>query len=161
MVAGSSRLCATLNDLIIVQEGIESQAVDRVNRIGQTKPVHVYQLIAENTVEAKVDTDKDKGSATKGIDEPRLGLTLAPANSVAGAGKDGVVVTEVVPKSAAAERGFKEGDVILEVAGKSVTSAGDVREAINAARTDNKNSVLMRVKSGASSRFVAVPLAKG
>ena len=62
---------------------------------------------------------------------PKLGLTVAPANSVAGAGKDGVVVTEVDPKSAAAERGFKEGDVILEVAGKNVTSAGDVREAID------------------------------
>ena len=92
---------------------------------------------------------------------PKLGLTLAPADSVAGAGKDGVVVTEVDPKSAAADRGFKEGDVILEVGGKSVTSAGDVREAINAARDGNKNSVLMRVKSGGSSRFVAVPLAKG
>ena len=46
-------------------------------------------------------------------------MTVAPANSVAGAGKDGVVVTEVDPKSAAAERGFKEGDVILEVGGKS------------------------------------------
>ena len=51
--------------------------------------------------------------------------------------------------------------MILEVAGKNVTSAGDVREAIDAARTDNKNSVLMRVKSGGSSRFVALPLAKG
>jgi serine protease Do len=51
--------------------------------------------------------------------------------------------------------------VILEVAGKSVTNAGDVRDAITAARADNKNSVLMRVKSGGSSRFVAVPLAKG
>jgi SWI/SNF-related matrix-associated actin-dependent regulator of chromatin subfamily A3 len=37
-----------------VQEGIESQAIDRVNRIGQKKNVHVYQLIAENTVESKV-----------------------------------------------------------------------------------------------------------
>lgn len=36
------------------QEGIESQAIDRCNRIGQTKPVHVYQFVAENTVEAKV-----------------------------------------------------------------------------------------------------------
>jgi len=36
------------------QEGIESQAVDRVNRIGQKKPVHVYQLIADDTVESKV-----------------------------------------------------------------------------------------------------------
>jgi len=39
---------------IVRKEGIESQAVDRVNRIGQKKPVHVYQLIAENTVESKV-----------------------------------------------------------------------------------------------------------
>ncbi len=128
---------------------------------GQDKVINLTLGQLPNTVEAKVDTDKDKGSATKGTDEPRLGLTLSPANSVAGAGKDGVVVTEVAPKSAAAERGFKEGDVILEVAGKSVTNAGDVREAINAARADNKNSVLMRVKSGASSRFVALPLAKG
>ena len=129
---------------------------------GQDKVINLTLGQLPNTVEAKADNDNsDKGGATKGTDVPKLGLTLAPANSVAGAGKDGVVVTEVDPKSAAAERGFKEGDVILEVAGKSVTNAGDVREAINAARTDNKNSVLMRVKSGGSSRFVAVPLAKG
>ncbi|KAF7790392.1 hypothetical protein EIP86_001347 [Pleurotus ostreatoroseus] len=42
------------------QEGIESQAIDRCNRIGQTKPVHVYQLIAENTVEAKVIEIQEK-----------------------------------------------------------------------------------------------------
>src|SRR4029077_502950 len=115
-----------------------------------------------NTMEAKADTDNsDKGGATRGTDVPRLSLTVAPANSVAGAGKDGVVVTEGDPKSAAAERGFKEGDVILEVAGKTVASAGDVRDAISAARNDSKNSVLMRVKSGGSSRFVALPLAKG
>ncbi|KAI0298566.1 SNF2 family N-terminal domain-containing protein [Russula brevipes] len=42
------------------QEGIESQAIDRCNRIGQTKAVHVYQLIAENTVEAKVLEIQDK-----------------------------------------------------------------------------------------------------
>jgi serine protease Do len=129
---------------------------------GQDKVINLTLGQLPNSVEAKADTDKsDRGGATKGTDVPKLGLTLAPANTVAGAGKDGVVVTEVDPKSAAAERGFKEGDVILEVAGKGVTNAGDVREAIDAARTDNKNSVLMRVKSGGSSRFVAVPLAKG
>jgi serine protease Do len=129
---------------------------------GQDKVVNLTLGQLPNSLEAKADTDKgDKGNAARGTDVPKLGLTLAPANSVAGAGKDGVVVTEVDPKSAAAERGFKEGDVILEVAGKSVTNAGDVREAITAARSDNKNSVLMRIKSGGSSRFVAVPLAKG
>ena len=42
------------------QEGIESQAIDRVNRIGQKKAVHVYQLIAENTVESKVLQIQDR-----------------------------------------------------------------------------------------------------
>jgi len=129
---------------------------------GQDKVFNLTLGQLPNSVEAKADTDNsDKGGATRGTDVPKLGLTVAPADSVAGAGKEGVVVTEVDPKSAAAERGFKEGDVILEVAGKSVANAGDVREAINAARNDNKNSVLMRVKTGGSSRFVAVPLAKG
>jgi serine protease Do len=129
---------------------------------GQDKVVNLTLGQLPNTLEAKADNDDgDKGGAARGTDVPKLGLTVAPANSVAGAGKEGVVITEVDPKSAAAERGFKEGDVILEVGGKSVASAGDVRDAMNAARTDNKNSVLMRVKSGGSSRFVAVPIAKG
>jgi serine protease Do len=129
---------------------------------GQDKVVNLTLGQLPNSLEAKADTDEsDKGGATRGTEVPRLGLTLAPASSVAGAGKEGVVVTDVDPKSAAAERGFKEGDVILDVAGKSVANAGDVREAIKAARTDNKNSVLMRIRSGGSSRFVAVPLAKG
>ncbi|KAI6032893.1 SNF2 family N-terminal domain-containing protein [Pisolithus orientalis] len=42
------------NVFLYIQEGIESQAIDRCNRIGQKRPVHVYQLIAENTVESKV-----------------------------------------------------------------------------------------------------------
>jgi serine protease Do len=130
---------------------------------GQDKVLTLTLGQLPNTVEAKadVDNDNDKGSTSRGTDVPRLGLTLAPAGSVAGAGKEGVVVTDVDPKSAAAERGFKEGDVILEVAGKTVANPGEVREALNAARTDNKNSVLIRVRSGGSSRFVAVPLAKG
>jgi serine protease Do len=129
---------------------------------GVDKVVNLTLGQLPNTLEAKADTDNtDKGGVTRGTDVPKLGLTVAPANSVAGAGKEGVVVTEVDPKSAAAERGFKEGDVILEVGGKSVATAGEVRDAITAANADNKNSVLMRVKSGGSSRFVAVPLAKG
>jgi serine protease Do len=36
-----------------------------------------------------------------------------------------------------------------------------VREAIKAARADHKNSVLMRVRTDGTARFVAVPIAKG
>src|ERR1700759_1491595 len=128
---------------------------------GEDKVLNLTLGQLPNTVEAKADNDNDdSGKTTRGTDVPKLGLTVAPANSVAGAGKEGVVVTGVDPNSAAADRGFKEGDVILEVAGKNVSNVGDVREAVNAARSDNKNSVLMRVKTGGASRFVAVPLAK-
>jgi serine protease Do len=128
---------------------------------GANKVIDITLGQLPNTIEAKADTDTDdQGGAARGTDVAKLGLTVKPASSVAGAGKEGVVVTEVDPKSAAADR-FKEGDVILEVAGKTVASADDVRDAINAAKTDNKNVVLMRVKSGGSSHFVAVPLAKG
>ncbi|WP_316214014.1 Do family serine endopeptidase [Bradyrhizobium sp. SZCCHNR2032] len=128
---------------------------------GQEKTLDLTLGKLPDNIEAKADIGGDNSAPTRGTDVPKLGLTVAPANSVAGAGKEGVVVTEVDPKSAAAERGFKEGDVILDVAGKNVSSAGDVRDALAAAKNDNKNSVLMRVKSGGQSRFVAVPLAKG
>jgi SWI/SNF-related matrix-associated actin-dependent regulator of chromatin subfamily A3 len=36
------------------QSAIEQQAIDRVHRIGQTKEVKVFQIICENTVEARV-----------------------------------------------------------------------------------------------------------
>jgi serine protease Do len=114
-----------------------------------------------NAQEAKADIEADGKGSTYGTDVPRLGLTVAPAGKVDGAGKEGVVVTKVEPKSAAADRGLKKGDVILEVAGKSVANPGDVREAIEAARTDKKNSVLMRLRSGDASHYVAVPLANG
>jgi serine protease Do len=107
------------------------------------------------------NTQEANAESGHSSDVPRLGLTVAPASSVAGAGKTGVVVTDVDPRSAAAERGFKEGDVILEVAGKSVSNPGDVRDAIKAAHADNKNTVLMRVRTGDASHYVAVPLGNG
>jgi serine protease Do len=71
-----------------------------------------------------------------------------------------VVVTNVDPNGVAADHGFQNGDVILEVGGKSVSNPSDVRKAVDEARTGGKRSVLMRVKSGEGTKFVAVPLAR-
>src|SRR5512139_2301733 len=55
---------------------------------GQDKVVNLTLGQLPNTIEAKADTDKDdKGGLSKGTGVPKLGLTVAPANSVAGAGK--------------------------------------------------------------------------
>jgi len=93
-------------------------------------------------------------------DVPRLGLTVVPAGQVAGSGSEGVVVTEVDPNGLASEQGVKTGDVILEVGGKKVANPSDVRGALKDAQKDGKRSILMRVKSGDGTKFVAVPLGK-
>jgi serine protease Do len=102
--------------------------------------------------------DNDSGN---GIELGKLGLTLAPADRVAGAGSKGVVVTGVDSSGTAAEHGFATGDVILEVAGKSVSSPSDIRKAIASVKKDGKRTVLLRVKKGDDTRFVALPIANG
>jgi serine protease Do len=91
---------------------------------------------------------------------PKLGLTLAPAGQVAGSGSEGVVVTKVDPNGIASEHGLQTGDVILEVGGKKVAHPSDVRSALNDAQKDGKRSVLMRVKSGDATKFVALRLGR-
>ena len=49
---------------------------------------------------------------------------------MAGAGSEGVVVTGVDSYGVAADHGFTTGDVILDVAGKSVSTPADVRKVI-------------------------------
>jgi serine protease Do len=110
-----------------------------------------------NTKEAHASTGDNDSSADIG----KLGLTLAPAARVAGAGAEGVVVTGVESGGVAADHGFSTGDVIVEIAGKSVSTPADVRDVVASARTEGKRSVLMRVKKGDNSRFVALPLGRG
>jgi hypothetical protein len=69
----------------------------------------------------------------------------------------GVVVTSVDPAGTAADHGVKKGDVIFEVNGKTVSTPADVRKAADEAHASGKRTVLMRMKSGDTMRFVAVP----
>jgi serine protease Do len=89
---------------------------------------------------------------------PHLGLSVAPAASVDGAGGKGVVVTAVDPSGPAADAGFKVGTVILDVGGKAVGNSGDVAKALQDAQAQGKHGVLMRVQVDGATRFVAVPL---
>jgi serine protease Do len=99
-----------------------------------------------------------------GMQLENLGLSLAPAVKVPGAGEDGVVITEVDPKSDAADKGLKAGDVILQVAGETVSQPSDVvkgvKKAIEKAKDKDKVNVLVQVKTGDQTRFVALSLKK-
>ena len=68
-----------------------------------------------------------------GVQLDNLGLSLAPAVKFPGAGEDGVVITEVDRNSDAADKGLKAGDVILQVAGETVSQPGDVAPGVKKA----------------------------
>jgi serine protease Do len=119
------------------------------------EPRSITATLAQVPNEQQASAGSDSAKPTSGV--PHLGLQVAPAGEVSGAGEKGVVVTAVEPDGPAAEQGFQAGNVILEVGGKAVASAGDVRNALSEAKSQGKHQVLMRVKMGDATRFVAVP----
>jgi len=57
--AGGTGLNLTQADTVILYDpwwnpAVENQAIDRAHRIGQDKPVFVYRMITEQTVEEKI-----------------------------------------------------------------------------------------------------------
>ena len=125
---------------------------------GQEKTISVTLGELPNDREARATPESREQQS--GLALPRLGLTLAPAAEVAGSGSEGVVVTQVEPDGVAAEHGFKAGDVILEVAGRKVASPSEIRVAVGNAQREGKRTVLIRVKSGEGTKFVALRLGR-
>ena len=123
---------------------------------GELKTMDLTLGKMPNERTAKAETN----SKTSENGVPHLGLTLAPASDVAGAGGKGVAVVGVDPDGPAAERGFQTGDIILDVGGKTVANATDVRKAITEAHDSGKHDVLMRVKTAEGTKFVALPIGK-
>jgi serine protease Do len=107
-----------------------------------------------NEKQAKDDNESAEPTASV----PHLGLALAPAATVPGAGQKGVAVVGLDPNGLAADHGFELGDVILDVSGKVVANVSQVREALTEARAQGKHDVLMRVKTADGTRFIAMPL---
>ncbi len=167
LTAGSPALKAGLKsgDTILKVEGKDiSDARDLAKVIAQIAPGKKIDLAIirdgkPQTISVTLDampTDPKMASAT--LAEPGkngltdYGIEVAPADDGAG-----VKVTKVDPNSSAAEKGVKEGDVILEVAGTEVNDASGVATALKGA-TGKK--VLMLVRNGEGQRFVALPHAK-
>jgi serine protease Do len=159
-------------DVIVALNG---QAVkdsrDLARKISETAPGTAVKLDlmrngAQKTVELSVakmpqmqqqaNAGQSSGERSAGV--PHLGLQLAPAGEVDGAGDQGVVVMSLDPDGPAAEHGLKTGDVILSIGGNTVSSLRDVRGALSNAKSHGKKNVLMRVKSADATRYVAMPI---
>jgi serine protease Do len=126
-------------DLIYWHDGAEKTVTLKLGSLPEDKEARVRPNLKEGN-------DVFKG----------LGLTLAPASSIQGAGSQGVVVAEIDPDGAAAQKGMQVGDVILEAGGHPVSKPADVAAALAEAKKDNRKAVLLRVKSSDGTHFVAI-----
>ena len=89
---------------------------------------------------------------------------MAPRHTAArraygiGEATEGVVVTGVVPDSAAARRGIATGDVIVAVGNHAVASPADVAKLFDEAKKEDRKSILLLLSRRDGQRFIALPL---
>ncbi len=142
-VADPRELARRIADL-----GPKKSAELTIWRGGAEQTISVTLGAMPNDQQASLDTTPAKPEAPAAF--AKLGLTLEH-------GADGVTVSDVDPSGVAADRGLQTGDVIIEASGQPVTRPAEIAKAFETARTDGRKSVLLRVKSGDTVRFVALP----
>lgn len=127
---------------------------------GAQKTYDVKLGTLPNEQVASADADSGNGTDSGASALATFGLTLAPSDSVPGAAAGGVVVTNIDPDGTAAQKGLKVGDVILQAGGKSVTTPGQVADVLSDAKKAGRKAILLRIKSGDETHFVALELGK-
>jgi serine protease Do len=124
-----------------------------VIRNGQEKTFHMTagSLPAQREADAVSETPRQSDTNV-----PKLGITVTQQR-----GNNGVAVSKVDADGPAADRGLKNGDVILEAGGRPIATVSGLRNAIDAAQKNGRHSVLLRVRSGNETTFVAVRIDRG
>jgi len=125
-----------------------------------TKEVTLGELEkAEDRLNGSSDVGESETSEVLGMelatinDDIRQSLKLSDE-------AEGVVVVDVDPDSEAAEKEIRPGDIILEVQLKPVKTVGDVKTTLDEIQETDRKSVLMLVRRGPNSRFVALQVGK-
>jgi serine protease Do len=160
-------------DVITKLNGQEvKDAGDLTREIGMMKPGDKVQLTymrngAEKTADVTLTSLKNENVANAQSNAPQpqessdgFGLKLAPAHEVEGPSQKGVAIVGVDPTGEAAQKGLTAGDIILDVAGKPVSTPSDVKSEIANAKQEGRKAVLMRIQTTNGDRFVALPFPK-
>jgi len=144
-------------DVVIVREGKEQTVSVKLGRLED----------GEKLASSDDSEDGEEGGATEAPLKTAvvLGMGLAELTDETrtefGISKDvsGVVITDVQPNSAAAEKGVVAGDVITEIAQESVASPKAVLDRVETLKGQGRKSALLMLASKSGDlRFVPVPM---
>jgi serine protease Do len=147
--------------------------------VGKTVPVVVWRDGKEVTLDAVLDEKPDDTKQASLTPEKPAAPAPAAPTDLAGMGmkvaaltpelrqrfqiannQKGVVVTDVDQDGAAADRGIRAGDVIVEVQQAEVASPDELMKKIEEQRAQDRKSVLMLIQGQDGVRYVPLPLAK-
>ncbi|MBI2707458.1 MAG: Do family serine endopeptidase [Proteobacteria bacterium] len=126
-----------------------------------TLPVQVGEY--EEAEEAGVIPSPDGGKElSKGIEVH--GMTLQPLTEEIrqrfdiAKDTEGVLVVDVAPKTSAAEKGVRPGDIIMEISQDEVKTPQHVVDHLKRAEKDNRKSVLLLISRDGESRYISIKI---
>jgi serine protease Do len=167
-------------DVIAKFDGRDVSEMHRLPRIVAETPINkdvevvLWRDGKKMTIHAVVGelTDADDTEQAKATEKPAvkpdsgqttvsaLGLSVAPISQALRERFDlptdakGVVVTDVKANGAAAEKGMRPGDLVVEVSQEAIKTPADFAAKVDAARKAGRKSVLLLVQSDAGVHFV-------
>ncbi len=114
------------------------------------KPLSMKAKISSKEPELTIDQ-------TFGIEIDRLTQTWMDKYRYR-SGTEGVIITHIDPRGAAASKGLQEGDLIIGINKQKITDAKTYREIISKLLETKKEKVLIQFVRGKQSGFVILPL---
>ena len=148
-------IAGTENNFVVIRDQRRQTVTVRVGE----RPADPF---ADGNDEA-ADTPRDDSSFEEGT-ESELGLVLTPMSADdrdrlnLKPGDDGVIIERVDSESPLLDTGVRTGMAVLEVNGRSVSTIEDYNNAIERARDDGKSNVLLAIRNGTRTVFLAADL---
>jgi serine protease Do len=150
---------------IVAETNIEKDVDVQLWRAGKsmTLKVRVGEMPEEDqTADANGDEKPQKSDKGEGAqaDIASLGFSVSAISQALRERYDlpadakGVVVTEVKPNGAAADKSMRPGDLVLEAMQEAVKSPQDLLDKVAAAKKSGRKSVLLLVQNDAGLHFV-------
>jgi serine protease Do len=146
--------------VVVVRDGKEQTVKVTLGRLEDGDEVAAAPAATTNDETQK--PDKPEAAPLPATDVV-LGMKLATLNEETrkkygiAEDVDGVVITEVSPNSAAAERRVEPGDVIVEVGQEAMDTPGDVADRVEELKSNGRRNALLMLSSKTGElRFVTV-----
>lgn len=136
---------------------IGSKVTVKLVREGKAKTVQVTLGELPAAEEERAEAQAPEVLEAQGVALQTLTRELAEALGLEG-DEQGVVVTDVQRGGVAAKAGLVEGDVIVEIDKKPVSSGADAAKRLEAPKASGH---LLRLKGPRGSRFVTLPVPRG